>query len=361
MESLPQAIKRDYEIRHLRSSDFPQLTDLFKSVLNVERDEAFWRWKYELNPAGEQLMAVAVKPETGQVVGQVGTNPTYMAFEGEKILGTQTCDIAIRAEYQKGGPFFKLHDLANEMLHERGIQLMFGFSISKTLKISTRALNFKNVFHILRLVRVLNPTPFIERKVAFSGAASVLGKISGKLLYMVKPARVRPPEGSRVLDISSFDERFDRLMETVASTNRIMVYKDAAYLNWRYFQCPLYTYRIFALEKDGGIAGFTVVSIQQENIRRAYVLELIAAPGETEVLEVLLNKAVQYCYEEKADTVTSWTQKHSPLWNIQQRHGFKVKETDHNLITRPYFLSEVKTDVTDALSWDISMGDSDYH
>ena len=350
-----------YDIRHLQEKDFPQLSDLYRTVFKIERDESFWRWKYLSNPAGKHMMVVAVEPHTGRVIGQTGTIPAYILFDGKKILGCQSCDIVVLPEYQKGGLFFRLHDLATKMLIDREVRLIIAFSITRTLKISIRALKFKNVFPIRRMVRILNPKHFINQKVKVSWVASVLGSISGQLLRIVYPALIRLPEGYRLNRVSFFDSRYDTLMALLATTNKIMVYKDSKYLNWRYTQCPIFNYVIFAIERDDEVAGFTVISIQDEDIRRAYILELIADQNQPELFGTLLNQAIRYCYDAKADTINSWTPEHSSFWNLQRRKGFVVKETNHNLITRPHCDKEVTLDITDPNIWHISMGDSDYH
>jgi hypothetical protein len=314
-----------------------------------------------LNPAGTSWVSVAVEHKTGRIVGEIAVIPVYLLFQGKKILGCQTLDVVILPDYQKGSPFYKLHDLTTKMLVEGGAQLMYGFSITRTLRISIRMLRFKNVFHIMRLVRVLDATPLIEKKVSSKRLAKLMGIISCTLLRLFRPTKLRIQEGYSFTEISSFDERFDRLMQAIAACNKIMVYKDADYLNWRYVKCPLYEYKIFALEKKGMIAGFTVISVQDEDIKRAFILDLLVDPKHTWAYEIMLRRTIQYCQEVNAATVTSWTHEHSSLWNIQRQNGFRVKETDNNLIARPHFKDKVPVDVTDPSNWDISIGDSDYH
>ncbi len=351
----------EMEIRLLREEDLRYLPELYRTVFEVDKDERFWRWKYFMNPAGEHMMAVAFDPAEKKVIGQIGTIPVYMAFNGKKVMGAQTCDIVILPEHQKGGPFFKLYELSTNANVERGVKLMFGYSITRTLKISVRMLKFKSVFPIKRLVRVLNPASFIERKIGLKPLASALGGISAVALKAVYPAPVRIPSGFRIEEVSSFDKRYDRLMEKVAEKVRIMVYKDSEYLNWRYMKCPSSNYRVFAVVNDSEVAGFTVVGIEDEEIRRAYILELLMDPSKEELAETLLNRAVSYCYEAKADIVNSWSVEGSAQWRVKLKNGFSVKETAHNLIVRDYTGEDTGTDMTDAGLWDISMGDSDYH
>lgn len=353
-------VDHKFEVRALQDRDLSSLTELYKNVFNVEKDESFWRWKYFSLPAGEHIMKVAIESKSGKVIGQVGTIPVQMALDGRKVLGTQTWDVVVLPEYQKGGPFFKLSQLVIQESGDRGALFIFGFSITKTLKLSTRFLKFKSVFPIRRLVRVLQPSHFISQKIKMPWVSFILGEISGRLMRFIYSDQIPLPEGYRLHQVSSFDERYDRLMESLAVNTKIMVYKDSKYLNWRYIDCPSHNYKVFAVESAEEIAGFTVVSIQNEDIRRAYILELIADPQKPRMLEALLNQAIRYSYDSKADTINSWAPEHSLAWKIKRKKGFVVKETLHNLIVRPLLDEEALLDLTDAPLWDISMGDSDY-
>src|SRR3989304_10141883 len=128
-------VNQNLDIRALQESDLPFLPDLYKTVFNVEKDEPYWRWKYYLNPAGEHMRKVAVELDTKRVVGSVGTIPVYMLFDGKKILTSQACDVVIIPDFQKRGLFYKLHEMTTLDGVDRGIQLMYGFSVPTTLKI----------------------------------------------------------------------------------------------------------------------------------------------------------------------------------------------------------------------------------
>jgi len=349
----------DVEIRTLEERDLKYLSEIYRKVFDVEKESSFWRWKYFKNPAGDHLMAVAVEAGTGRVVGQVGTIPTFLMIKGEKVLGAQTCDIVILPEFQKGSPFFKLHEHATGLLSPAGVNIVFGYSIKKTLKISKRLLKFRSVFPVRRLVRVLDPGQFLKKKVPVAPLARVLGKVGGRVLHMVHATGVTSPEGFRISEIQTFDTRFDRLLEIVGSKVKVMLYKDSVYLNWRYVECPSVDYKVFAVENDDVVAGFIVTAILDEDLRRGYILDLMTDP-DLDVTGTLINIAVNYCYEEKADSVNSWSREGSPSWEVMRQKGFAVKETNHNLIVRWELEEKPPVDVTDPVMWDTALGDSDY-
>jgi len=350
---------KNIEIRTLEERDLKFLPGIYREVFDVEKESAFWRWKYFDNPAGRHLMAVAVEADSGRVVGQVGTIPTSMMIAGKKVLGAQTCDIVILPEFQKGGPFFKLHAHATGLLSPAGVEIVFGYSIKKTLKISQRLLKFRSVFPVRRLVRVLDPAEFLKKKVPVAPLANMLGKVGGRVMHMVHSTGVSVPDGFRVSEIKDFDGRFDRLMEAVGSRIQVMLCKDSSYLNWRYVKCPSVDYKVFAVENDEAVAGFIVVTVLDEDLRRGYILDLLTDPG-IDVTGALINRAVNYCYEEKADSVNSWSREGSPSWECMRQKGFAVKETNHNLIVRWELEEGPPVDVTDAAMWDTALGDSDY-
>lgn len=353
--------KKTFDVRPLEEEDFPALTRFFRDMMNVERDEAYWRWKYFANPAGGHLMPVGIDSISGEVVGQVGAIPTYMVVNGEKVLGCQVCDIIIRREYRKGGTFFKLYDLFQKMLLDRMVQLIFGFSVKETLRIGTRFLKYKVVCPIDRLVRVLNFSPFIKKSVNIPLVSSLMGRILNGAQRVVRPVPVSLPKGCRIREITEFDGRFDEFFRSPSASYNYMVCKDYQYLRWRYAECPLFNYTVLVCEKNDDLLGYTIFSIQQEDLKRAFVLELMAIEeNQPKILEALLHQVIRNCLKNKVDTVASWFLEHNPAKLIHCRSGFSLKETGHNLIVRPN-AEDSSTDLTEPKSWDITMGDSDYH
>lgn len=350
------------EVRVLQRDDVYKLPDLYKKVFNVDKTPSFWDWKYFQNPSGDHMMRLAVDTaRDGMIIGQIGCIPLKIAMGREIIMGSQVCDIVILPEYQKGGPFFELHKAATQDNLDRGVQFIFGYSITKTLKISTRLLKFISVSPIHRLVKVLDPTSFIQAKIKLPELASFAGSISKKALQLINIDKIKLSRGQNLVEVHEFDKRFDELIMNWKKDSRIMVYRDSAYLNWRYINHPTANYKIYAVESSGEIIGFVVIAIEDDEIRHAYILELMVRREFSWVTEVLLQKTFNYCFDSNVATVTAWLFESSPYWHSFTQKGFIVRDTSHNLIVRPHFTKASSVDITLPVNWEISMGDSDYH
>ena len=354
--------KENLEIRFLEEQDLPSLSTLYRAVFHVDKSERYWKWKFFQNPAGPHMLAAAIECESGRVVGTVGAIPIMIGINGRKVHGCQTCDIVIMPEYQKGGPFMKLHKLATSAIQQNS-QLMYGFSIKKTLKISTRLLKFKNVMPIARQVRVLHPKHLILQKLPVPPLASLLGATSLPLLKAYFSIPFSLPEGCKVTENPDFDQRYDSFAASLADNFRLMVYKDSTYLNWRYKQCPDANYMIFAIENHEQVFGFTVIALVKENDgeQRAYIMELLARPGSHDITDCLLKKAVEFCYVNKVATMTIWPPENTKLRILLKKRGFFQKDTGHNLVIREHFDEVFDVETTEPENWHISLGDSDYH
>lgn len=348
------------EIRSLQESDGPNLSILYKKVFNVDKTPSFWTWKYFKNPAGDHMMKVAVDTDyNGMIIGQIGCIPMNFIVGKENVLGSQVCDIVILPEYQKGGPFFKLHEQATKENLDRGVQFIFGYSIKRTLKISTRLLKFIDVSPIHNLVKILDPTVFIQKKINVPVVSNLAGSLSKKVMQLSPSNKIKLSEGQEILEIQQFDKRFNDLIDSLKTCNHVMVYKDSTYLNWRYINHPIVNYKIFALNSSEGLMGFIVISIEDKEMRRAYILELIAREEMSWIIDILLNKAISYCTEKDVASISAWSFGQSSSWKCLREKSFFMRETPNNLIVRPHLSRHFEMDIGLVANWSISMGDCD--
>ncbi len=348
------------ELRLLKKSDLSQLPGLFKAVFDIRKDQSFFEWKFFQNPAGGHIMIAALDKERDAVVGTVGTIPVHVSINGRKTLFSQPCDVAVLAEYKRSGLFYRMQAMATEEAVKTGVVGMFAYPNERVEKITVKMNKFRRVFQIKRLVRVLEPSPYIYKKIKSAPVSAIIGNAAGKLLRVIHRDAARLPKGYAVSEVTLFDGRFDEFMKRVGGRYGIMVYKDSGYLNWRYVRCESLECKVYAIERGGSIEGFTVVAVRDEDMRRGYILELLTDPDRVDLAEALLNRAVAHCYDSKASSVVSWSKEGSRVWGLMRKKGFTVKIAAQFLTARPHFSGEPPVDLADASLWDIAMGDSDY-
>ena len=347
--------------RRLEKMDNEQLSDLQMKVFGRKRDEKYWDWKYFQNPAGEHAMYVAVDPESNTIVGEHGTIPMRMRAGEREITSAQGVDIAILQEYQKGGPFFQLHQHATEEASSRA-ELTYAFSIKKTFRIFTRLLHFKGVCPVCSYIKILDPTPFIRWRIKSKLIAGLCGGLGKMIINLRNQGKPVVPDGLELYEIQHFDHRFDEFWQGNAEKYDIMIIRDSQYLNWRYIKNPETTYKIFALgEVEGGaIKGYIVLATVEGEIKKGYIVDILVEKRGDEWAKMLLLQAAHYFLGERVDSFSGWMQEDSTLTSAFKEMDVRVHDTPYDLMICPYS-SEIPVEYfLDKSKWYITIGDSDF-
>jgi hypothetical protein len=348
--------------RRLEKGDEPMLSRLFKEVFDKEINIQYWEWKYFQNPAGEHMMYVAIEPIESKIVGEIGTIPIKTQIQGKDTLATQVVDIVILPKYQKRGPFFQLERLSREENIKRLILMSYAVSIKRTYKISTKVLKFKGVSPIMRHTKIIDPGPFIYKKIKVRPLANLLGGIGRFFMRSMQRLKDHKMVSKKYEfeDIRHFDSRFDEFWKRESQNYEIIIVRDSEYLNWRYIRNPIENYKIFCVKDTGTIRGFIVLNIfEQEGIRRGRIADIFIEKHNTDVYNTLLNKALDYFFSERVAIVSTWA---GDEWfsSMFEKSGFSKGETPHDLIVRSYD-DDIKYDyIADRKNWYLTMGDSDY-
>ncbi len=345
------------ELRRVRKGDEEMLVEIFREVFGVELGVGYWRWKYFDNPFGEPVMYVAV--DGGRVVGEIGGILCELMVAGREVLAVQVVDIVILAEYRKGGPFFKLEKLAREEAKERGVSLSYAISTKRHYKITTRLLKYKGVSPIKRLIKILDPSPYLKKKMGpIGGVVGGAGKVGLKFL---RPGRLAEEKGMEVRVITAFDPAFDELWERESLNHGIAVVRRTPYLKWRYIDSPMNDYRIIAVYSDKGLHGYMALgSVERNGVKRGRIVDVFVEKDNKAAAGMLLNNACEYFYEEGCTLIATWVPESSWLTPLFIKAKFVSRDTPHDIIVRP----EVDDYDIDYLStpenWYLTMGDSDY-
>ena len=161
--------------------------------------------------------------------------------------------------------------------------------------------------------------------------------------------------------VSRFDARYDRFWRRQAVRYPVAIWRDSAYLNWRYIEAPGGEYEAFALERQGEILGFVVLrGVSVEGRRRGRILELIAADDEEAIAASLLSHALGRFREQRFAAAVAWAFAGDPLWGAMRRFGFLARPREGRELVVRNVSNAVSADfVTNPANWRLSMGDSD--
>lgn len=194
----------------------------------------------------------------------------------------------------------------------------------------------------------------------FSGPAAVAaGGVAQAVLGLKR--RHRAAAGVDLVEIASFGDEFDALWRSIEPNPGVAVVKDAAYLNWRYVQCPAASYHRIAARCGGELAGYIVWRDRGPN-DDGYVLELAARSDSRPVLSALLLAALEDMARNDTGLVTASFPASAPCVTALRSAGFGAWATrlkNMRLIVTPREGESQPERV--AGTWQYTLGDWIYH
>jgi len=352
--------------RRYQKADIPQLSKLIKQIFGDERNTQYLTWKYDKNPAGKAVSAIAEKE--GEVIGQVGAIPLRFYINGKEYLATQEVDGCLDKDKGKFDTIFHLIRLRQKINEEENIPFTYFFSIAISSKIALRSERNKKVCPTPVLVKITDSEPFLNRKIPVKGLAKILALPANYFLRLWYPSNKALPKGTQLRELETFDARFDSFWERFKDDYAFMTVRDCAYLNWRYVQIPERKYKILALEekKTDEILGFIVLCESLKEIKIGRILEIATLKnGPEKATRFLLGEAMRHFHKKRVSVILCWMLPHCHIFKELSRLGFQSRENEGvDLIYRSTFVENPVIPIdfaTNKENWYICMGDADFY
>src|SRR5436305_363082 len=229
----------DVLIRRYEAGDEQQILDLFARSFHAPRSLESWRWKYENDPWGRERISLAFD-ETGALIGHYAGYPMPFVIDGRRAIANQIGDTMTEKSIRHvgRGPTSILGRTAlhfYEHFAAEKVAFNYGFNVANIQKFSLRFLRSDRVEPVTyRVARALQPANRFRR---------------WALGYQLELVRETTAE---------WDDFFAR----VAPSYRFLVERNAAYVRWRYLQCPGVPYIVVAIRKWRRLAGWIVFRIR---------------------------------------------------------------------------------------------------
>lgn len=147
---------RTWTVRPGTAEDAPALRELFQVVFGHDRGEEHHSWKFDANPAGPPVLAVA--EDEGRLVGQYALWPVRLAVGSEVLLGAQSLDTMTHPDYRGQGMFTTLAKEAMTFAADRGVEVLFGFPNSASYPGFVTKLDWDHTGDVPHHSRVLRPS-----------------------------------------------------------------------------------------------------------------------------------------------------------------------------------------------------------
>ena len=224
-------------------------------------DAAFFNWLYQQNPAG--IGSGILMTDEGQTVGFAGLSPKKMECVGRTINVAHGLDYMVHPNIRSGAGSYRVASAWVMHAREAGFQAGMVFPNDASIKVLTsRKIGFKAVFSPMLMVRLVSG--FTAPAVNSSRLRSLLAKAGGRTLATLNCLHaalrsVRDSDG-HAFDIGEFDASFDEFWERARDQQGISILKNAAYLNWRYNNHPIYRYTKIGWRRASELCGFVILS-----------------------------------------------------------------------------------------------------
>jgi hypothetical protein len=251
---------------------------------------------------------------------------SWMRVGGRRCLRFVTTDTAMHPTYQGRRIYSRSVDYRRRLvtephdlsIHERGASTRNDRPLGR--KGQTPVAN-----KVTRQHRILRPLAFAGTRGRLELAPFVLG------LAAFGAARAATRRGAlrrgalRTQEENRFDARFDDLFEEAAKDFDFINERSADLLRWRYGDRRAGPFVVRSVTDRDRLLGYAVL---RPAGAKAYLADLLAAPGRVDVLEALLADAVESAHRGGASGLECWLSGRHPYRAALRRQGFFDSRTD---------------------------------
>jgi len=326
------------------------------------RHQSHWFWEHKHNPFGGSLIGVA--EHNGQIVGHLSFVPLKMKIGENVAVASHGVELIVHSDFRRRGIFSAMEELLLGEAEKKGILITYSFPTQPVRKGHLKY-GFFDVCNVLVLVKCFDAyNALIQKYPIFRKGKFFLRFVLRTFDFIFRASsetRKMPViESLRIAEISSFDDHINDFWDSVSKDYEILLVRDKEYLNWRYFEKPDQDYKVLLAEKNGRVLGYIVLGCREVgNLKEGCIVDMLAGFNETNVIQCLISKAIEYFVEEKVDFITCWTLRHSLLYKILKDNGFICSRSKHTLTARLNSPVLSEKFVKDPRNWYLSMGDSD--
>lgn len=291
------------ETRAFEAGDERQILELFaRSFPHAPRSLEHFVWKYRQNPFGNDRISLSFND--GQLVAHyAGYAVPFRAYGNDVLahqIGDTMTDVSIR--HIGRGP---TSILGRTALHfyahfcEGQVAFNYGFNVGNIQKISLRYLRSDRVEPVTyRVAAPLAPIRKVSRW------------LRGYQLELVRQTT----------------QEWDGLFARVENAYKFLVRRDAAYVRWRYLQCPDTEYAVVAIRKWRKLVGWIVFRVRENRFTWG---DALFDPKHPDAVEVVLRHVVP---SYPVDAIEAWFPPRPAFFDALLRDlGFETRPEPQDL------------------------------
>ena len=241
-----------FRFKVAETSDYPQIYKLFEETFGKKRSEEHVQWKYWGNPSGEPFSIIAIDRQTDKVIATCPGMRKKTWVNGKESQAWIGWDIVVHPDARGGGRLYRnvTHGLQVAVNALHGVNWGFGGqSKPGVIKMGIRWFGYNMILSLKCWeLRISMRPAFVQRFGAFGG-----------LLASVADAFIKRPSLSDNYEMRTIDrcgDAFDTLLQQQKDLYRVSVFRDAATLNWRYFDHPIFVHQMLGAYENDKLVGY---------------------------------------------------------------------------------------------------------
>jgi hypothetical protein len=326
----------------------------------TEKSVELLKWFHKKNLPGAQSIYYAIDKSTNQIAAIYTYLPVLLKCMDKVVVAMQSFDTLTDQKHRSKRLFIKLASKLEEEERKNNTALIYGFPNENSVHGFVNKLGFIYFGEVPFLVKPLRFS-YIFRKIFKKTTSHIVEEIN---CVVDAPKEVLLEYNSSIKWISSFDEEYENLWQEVSEKINIGVNRNAAYMNWRYFDKPDENYQRFGFYKNGKLEGVIIFTLKNKHDGKiGYLMEMLFTPGN----EIAGKKLLQFCSDvlkkNKADVILAWCFRHSFNYFCHRQTGFykfpeKLRPQKLGMIAKT-LNSRRADDIYNVKNWYFSYSDSD--
>lgn len=236
-----------------------------------------WKWKYDENPFNfSDDPYLLMLREGSQIIGMMGAIPLCLSVNGKKHWAACSCDLIVH-------PTYRGQKLSRVIIRQYYSDHPTTFAWIN--KISERAGKPLTTSQSLRIVPLVKPL-LLNLPLRKNAESHLLD-------------RQGTEEEVTITQLLSVDHRFDSLWEQVPQNEIVIVFRDQAYLKWRFSSRPDARYILLAATRGSRFAGYLILRVAEKAaFRLGYLVDFLVERDSSSILGLLIEEATAYLKQE---------------------------------------------------------------
>lgn len=279
---------------------------------------------------------------------------------GDRLLPAgQAIDMNVDREHRSVGAALRLQRSVTETVLQDHLSLIYG-TPNKQAQAVMRRVGYVALGNLQCWTKPLRSRSLLGRYLKWPMATRLAAPLVDIALKYRSPDAYYRRSATVVTEITTeFDDRFDRLWERAARQFPIMGERSAAYLNWRFRDCPELDYRTLCLldRNSGELMGYVVYCVCDSSLGIADLLF-----NDERACGVLLSEFVRVARQQRCCAIHMAFFGSSRLTNCLSRAGFFERPRDFTVMAHlgdNDAWNSSPVDVRDQENWFLTEADSD--